>query len=102
MLPADAFIAKNMTVEESIQAIRETQRLLSGLVQFTAEEMEGPMRELAQKLGLKAGQLFGIVRNAVTGKEVSPPLFGSLQAVGRERTLKRLEKAEQILLAHLA
>jgi glutamyl-tRNA synthetase len=100
MLPADAFIAKKMTVEESIQAIRETQRLLSGLVQFTAEEMEGPMRELAQKLGLKAGQLFGIVRNAVTGKEVSPPLFGSLQAVGRERTLKRLERAEQILLAH--
>ena len=101
MLPAEAFVPKKMTAEESVEAIRETQRLLSGLVQFTAEEMEGPMRELAQKLGLKAGQLFGIVRNAVTGKEVSPPLFGSLQAVGRERTLKRLEQAEQILLASM-
>ena len=101
MLPAEAFVPKKMTAEESIRAIRETQRLLSGLVQFTAEEMEGPMRELAKELGLKAGQLFGIVRNAVTGKEVSPPLFGSLQAVGRERTLRRLEQAEQVLLASI-
>jgi glutamyl-tRNA synthetase len=100
-LPAEAYIPKKMTAEESVRAIRETQKLLSGLVQFTAEEMEGPMRELAQELGLKAGQLFGIVRNAVTGKEVSPPLFGSIQAVGRERTLRRLERAEQILLASM-
>ena len=42
------------------------------------------MRQLATDLGLKAGQLFSIVRNAVTGKKVSPPLFGSIEALGRD------------------
>jgi len=97
----EALMPKNMSAEQSLEAIRATQRLLSGLVQFTAEEMEPRMRALATELGLKAGPLFGIVRNAVTGKQVSPPLFGSLQAVGRARTLKRLEVAERVLTAYL-
>jgi glutamyl-tRNA synthetase len=96
--PIEALIPKAMTAQQSLAAIQATQRLLSGLVQFTAEAMEPSMRALATELGLKAGQLFGIVRNAVTGKQVSPPLFGSLQAVGRERTLKRLEIAEQVMM----
>ena len=50
---------------------------------------------------MKAGQLFSIVRNAVTGKEVSPPLFGSIEALGRAETLKRLEVAEEVLKAYL-
>jgi len=60
------------------------------------------MRELATTLGLKVGQLFGIIRNAVTGKKVSPPLFGSIQALGLAQTLKRLGNAEDVLVAHIA
>lgn len=99
--PVEAFIGKKMTAEESLNAIRAVQRRLSALVQFTGDEIEVAMRALAKELGLKGGQLFGIVRNAVTAKQVSPPLFGSIQALGRERTLKRLENAEQALVAHL-
>ncbi len=97
----ESLIGKRMTAEESASALRAVQHLLGSLVQFTADAMEAPMRSLAAELGLKAGQLFSIVRNAVTGKEVSPPLFGSIQAVGRERTLRRLEVAEQVLLTHI-
>ena len=97
----ESLIGKRMTAEESMAALRAVQHLLGSLVQFTADAMEAPMRSLATELGLKAGQLFSIVRNAVTGKEVSPPLFGSIQAVGRERTLRRLEAAEQVLFAHI-
>ena len=93
----ETLMPKKMTVQQSLTAIQAVQHLLCNLVQFTAEEMEAPMRALAAELELKAGQLFGIVRNAVTGKQVSPPLFGSLQAVGRERTLRRLEIAERVL-----
>ncbi len=99
--PAEELIGKKMTAGESLEAIRRVQRLFSGLVQFTPEAMEQPMRDLADEMDLKAGQLFGIVRTAVTGKRVSPPLFGSIQAVGRERTLKRLEAAEQALIAYI-
>jgi glutamyl-tRNA synthetase len=55
------------------------------------------MRALATELGVKAGSLFGIVRWAVTGKKVAPPLFGSIAAVGRERTLARLDASEAAL-----
>jgi glutamyl-tRNA synthetase len=41
--------------------------------------------------------VFGIVRVAVTGRKVSPPLFGTLTALGRERVLARLEAAEGVL-----
>ena len=99
--PAEALIGRKMTAQQSLDALRETRHLLSGLVQFTAEAMEPPMRELAARLGLKAGQLFGVVRMAVTGKKVSPPLFGSIQALGRTRTLKRLERAERVLEAYI-
>ncbi|MCU0521619.1 MAG: glutamate--tRNA ligase [Anaerolineae bacterium] len=97
----DALTGKGMTVGESLAAIVAVQRLFCGLVQFSADAMEEPMRALATELHIKAGQLFGLVRNAVTGKTVSPPLFGSIQAIGRERTLKRLETAEHILLQHI-
>jgi len=55
------------------------------------------MRALAEELGLKAGQLFGLVRVAATGKTVSPPLFESLAVLGRSRTLARLDLAIQAL-----
>lgn len=99
--PVEKLIGKKMTAGQSREAIRRTQALLAGLVHFNAESMEGPMRQLATDLGLKAGQLFTIVRNAVTGKKVSPPLFGSIEALGRTKTLKRLRTAEEILAQHI-
>jgi len=63
--------------------------------------MEASLRALAEQLGLKAGQLFGILRVAVTGQTVAPPLFGTLAALGREKTLRRLDEAEA-RLAQLA
>jgi len=41
--------------------------------------------------------LFGIVRWAVTGQKVAPPLFGSLAILGREQTLARMNAAEGVL-----
>ncbi|MBN2002105.1 MAG: glutamate--tRNA ligase [Anaerolineae bacterium] len=99
--PVTELIGNKMTAEQSLEAIRRVQTLLANLVHFNAESMEEPMRELARSLGLKPGQLFTIVRNAVTAKPVTPPLFGSIEAIGRARTLKRLECAEEALLAHL-
>jgi glutamyl-tRNA synthetase len=44
-------------------------------------------------MGLKPRNAFGPVRIAVTGSRVSPPLFESLELLGRERSLARLEAA---------
>ncbi len=50
-------------------------------------------RRLVEGMGLKPRNAFGPVRVAVTGSRVSPPLFESLELLGRERSLARLEAA---------
>jgi len=89
-------VAKGLNAAGSLAALEAAHRLLAALP-FSEAEIEPPLRQLAEDLGLKAGQLFGILRVAVTGKSVAPPLFGSLVAVGRDRTLARVAKAEALL-----
>ncbi|MCK4471712.1 MAG: glutamate--tRNA ligase, partial [Anaerolineae bacterium] len=97
--PAERLVGKKMTPGESLAALRRARALLAEVEPFEAEAMEPPMRALADELGLKAGQLFGVVRWAVTGQKVAPPLFGSLAVLGRERVLARLDAAEETLVA---
>ncbi len=55
------------------------------------------MRTLAEELSLKAGPMFGVVRIAVTGKSVTPPLFESIVALGKEMALKRIKETMEPL-----
>jgi glutamyl-tRNA synthetase len=50
-------------------------------------------------MGLKTGDLFGLVRVAVTGRTATPPLFETMEILGRERTLERLRGALDRLVA---
>jgi len=63
------------------------------------EPLEAAIRPLAEELSLKAGDLFGLIRVAVSGKTVSPPLFETMAVLGRERTLERLAGAVRRLRA---
>ena len=54
--------------------------------------LDRALRELAVELGLKAGQLFGILRVATTGKAVAPPLFGSLTGAGPRALWRALRR----------
>ena len=64
-----------------------------GPVTFEADELEPPLRALAEQRGWKAGDLFMAIRVAVTGRTATPPLFDTLVALGRYRTLARLDRA---------
>jgi len=90
-------IGKKMGPADSLAALRSVHRVLDELSAFDEETLEGTLRHLAQQLGLKAGQLFGIIRAAVTGKSVAPPLFGTLSILGKERVLIRIQNAEKAL-----
>ena len=54
-------------------------------------------RPLAERLGLKTGQLFGAIRIAVTGRADAPPLFDTLAVLGKERVVYRLGYAMDLL-----
>ena len=68
--------------------------VLDGLGSWGALELEDALKvALVEGLGLKPRNAFGPVRVAVTGSTVSPPLFESMQLLGRERSLARLRAA---------
>ncbi|MEX0751084.1 MAG: glutamate--tRNA ligase [Dehalococcoidia bacterium] len=66
-------------------------------IDWTHDALEQVLRELAESLGTKPGDLFSLVRVAVTGKRVTPPLFESMEILGKERCLARLQHAIQLL-----
>jgi glutamyl-tRNA synthetase len=67
---------------------------LSGLETWSTAAIEEALRQaLVEGLGLKPRLAFGPVRIAVTGRKVSPPLFESLELLGRDRSLSRLSGA---------
>ena len=84
------------TTLTALRAARES-IASAGAVAFEADELEPPMRALAEANGWKAGDLFMAVRVAVTGRTAAPPLFDSLVALGRERVLARLDAATDTL-----
>jgi nondiscriminating glutamyl-tRNA synthetase len=60
---------------------------------FSADVLEQRFREAADDAGMKPGEFFSPIRVAVTGRTVSPPLFDSLELLGRDRALARVELA---------
>jgi glutamyl-tRNA synthetase len=90
-------IAKKTTQQESLAILKEIYAVLSNLDEINHEVAEPPMRELVEKLGYKPGQVFGILRVAVTGRVVSPPLFECMEIIGREKVISRLEDAIRLL-----
>lgn len=90
-------VAKGLTVEQSIEVAKKSLEVLEKLQDLSLETAEPPMRALVEELGLSAGQVFGILRVAITGQKVSPPLFESMEIIGRKIVLERIEKAIDLL-----
>jgi len=86
------------TTREGLAAARQTIDAV-GDVSFEADELEPPLRALAEERGWKAGDLFMAIRVAVTGRTATPPLFDTLVALGRERVLARIDRALEVLPA---
>jgi glutamyl-tRNA synthetase len=68
-----------------------------GAVSFEADELEPPLRTLAERRDWKVGDLFMAIRVALTGRTATPPLFDTMVAIGFERTLARLRAAIALL-----
>lgn len=60
---------------------------------FVHDALEKSLRDAAESLGIKAGQMFEPIRAAVCGRKDAPPLFGTLEVIDRELCLKRIDSA---------
>jgi glutamyl-tRNA synthetase len=92
---ADLLLAKGRSAAETAEAIGLARKALAAVPEpdFAADELEEICRNAAEAHGWKAGDFFRPLRVAVTGRLVSPPLFGSMELLGRERTLSRIDAA---------
>jgi glutamyl-tRNA synthetase len=93
----EALVGKKMSPGESAQALRRAHEVIAALPSMEIEPLESALRDLAEEMGLKAGQLFGILRMAVTGQRVSPPLIESMEIVGRGKVLERIAHAAEVM-----
>lgn len=84
---------KVMTKPDARVAVEAGAGLLAALDSWVADEIESTCRALVESLDLSARKVFQPLRVAVTGSAVSPPLFESMAALGREETLRRLHGA---------
>ncbi len=82
---------------EARDALGACDARLSALGPWTSEAIEGALRALAAELDERAGSLFMLCRVAVTGRPVTPPLFETIELIGRERALARLRSARETL-----
>jgi glutamyl-tRNA synthetase len=90
----DEIAAARMLTPDALPALDAAFKALVDTEEWTTPAIEDALRtELIDGLGLKPREAFGPIRVAVSGRQVSPPLFESLELLGRERTLARLDAA---------
>jgi glutamyl-tRNA synthetase len=90
-------VPKKLDAAQTVQVLHAVGERLAALDTWDTQTLEDTLRPLTQELGLKTGQVFGAVRVAITGRGVAPPLFDTLAALGRARSLSRIEAAANVL-----
>ncbi len=88
---------KKMDVAATRAALERAYTVLEALPDFSHETQHVAMEALAKEMGLSNGQLFGVLRIAVTGQQVSPPTFETMEVLGKTTSLQRIRQAAESL-----
>ena len=80
-------------VVDRAEQLRDVIKALDDLPEWKADDIHAALNSVKDRLGLSSKQAFQPVRAAVTGTLVSPPLFESMELLGRERSMERLRRA---------
>lgn len=83
--------------DDAKSALARVGTVADGVSVWSHDALEAALRALADELAVKAGDLFSLVRVAVTGRRVTPPLFESMEILGKDRCLARLRAAADSL-----
>ena len=90
---SEELIQKGMDQEGTRVVLSAAAEGLSNLDPFDTESIENLLRPLAKELNVKVGQMLGALRVATTGLKVSPPIFETIEALGRERAVTSIQDA---------
>jgi glutamyl-tRNA synthetase len=78
---------------EAVKSLEASVAAINGIENWDAASLEAVFRPLAEELKLKTGVFFRLIRVAVTSRTAAPPLFRTMEVLGKERCLKRLKMA---------
>ena len=81
------------------RALEEARGILQDVKDFNHAGLDPALRAGAERLRIKAGQMFQPIRVAVCGRKDAPPLFETLEILGRETCLVRIDHALEKLAA---
>ena len=90
-------IQKDMDTQSTCQALQQSLEVIESTKNFNATSLEENLRALASTLSLSGRQLFGTLRVAVTSRSISPPLFETMEVLGKERCKHRLNQSLRLL-----
>lgn len=94
--PAE-LVGKGLTSLQSQDVLRSSLAVIEPLQPFDAGTLDGALRQMAERMSLSPGEAFGVLRVAFTGQKVSPPLFESMEVIGRDLVIARLRNALNML-----
>jgi glutamyl-tRNA synthetase len=77
---------------QGLNVLRDVRPILEGVADWTAHNLEAAVNRYCETKGLGLGKVAQPIRVAVSGGTVSPPIFESLEMLGRERTLSRMNR----------
>ncbi len=85
--------AKNTLTQDLLPALEKSVKLLKDIPEFKTQSLHDELNKLlVTEMGLKPRVIFTALRVAVTGRKVSPPLFESMEIMGRDKVISRIEK----------
>jgi glutamyl-tRNA synthetase len=97
--PSELLVPDGHSPERAAGVLRAARERLQALDALEPEACNQALRQVAAEAGWKAGDVFMLLRIAITGRKVSPPLLESFPLLGRERVLARLTRAQEKLAA---
>jgi len=77
---------------QGLNVLRDLQPILASVTDWKAHDLEAAVNRYGEEKGLGLGKIAQPIRVAVSGGTVSPPIFESLEMLGRERTLARIDR----------
>ena len=86
-------VQKGMEREGTLDTLRTALENVTSASTFDHEALEESLRAACAGLGLSPRQFFGVLRVAMTGRTASPPLFETMEVMGRDRVMRRLDWA---------
>jgi glutamyl-tRNA synthetase len=90
-------IPKKRDRMSTLEILGRARAVLSELEPFTGAVIQPGLEHLAEQVGWSRGELNSAIRMAITGRQVGPPLYESLEVLGKEKGLERIEKAQLLL-----